>query len=168
MDCSPAGCSVHVILQARILEWVAVPAPRGSSPAQGWTHVSFISCIGRWVLYHWATWEALDDANGWSQLMVTLETSRGLRILCSKLDRWLWHYMDSIVHHFFSRIILKILFSYSSREHMTGLCFWVHVCLCMYSFEDLFLHFHRRLFQCLRGRQMPLFISLCERAGKIH
>ena len=25
MDCSPPGCSVHGILQARILEWVAVP-----------------------------------------------------------------------------------------------------------------------------------------------
>ena len=28
MDCSPPGCSVHGILQARILEWVAFPSPR--------------------------------------------------------------------------------------------------------------------------------------------
>ena len=28
MDCSPPGSSVHGILQARILEWVAFPAPR--------------------------------------------------------------------------------------------------------------------------------------------
>ena len=28
MDCSPPGSSVHGILQARILEWVAVPPPR--------------------------------------------------------------------------------------------------------------------------------------------
>ena len=27
MDCSPPGSSVHGILQARILEWVAVPSP---------------------------------------------------------------------------------------------------------------------------------------------
>ena len=31
MDCSRPGSSVHGILQARILEWVAMPASRGSS-----------------------------------------------------------------------------------------------------------------------------------------
>ena len=31
MDCSPPGSSVHGILQARILEWVAMPSSRGSS-----------------------------------------------------------------------------------------------------------------------------------------
>ena len=31
MDCSLPGCSVHGILQARILEWVAMPSSRGSS-----------------------------------------------------------------------------------------------------------------------------------------
>ena len=31
MDCSPPGSSVHGILQARILDWVAIPFSRGSS-----------------------------------------------------------------------------------------------------------------------------------------
>ena len=31
MKCSPSGSSVHGILQARILEWVAMPSSRGSS-----------------------------------------------------------------------------------------------------------------------------------------
>ena len=31
MDCSLPGSSVHGILQARILEWVAMPSSRGSS-----------------------------------------------------------------------------------------------------------------------------------------
>ena len=31
MDCSPPGSSVHEVLQARILEWVAMPCSRGSS-----------------------------------------------------------------------------------------------------------------------------------------
>ena len=31
MDCSPPGSSVHGILQARILAWVAMPSSRGSS-----------------------------------------------------------------------------------------------------------------------------------------
>ena len=31
MDCSPPGFSVHGILQAQILEWVAVPSSQGTS-----------------------------------------------------------------------------------------------------------------------------------------
>ena len=34
VDCSPPGLSVHGILQARILEWVAVPPP-GDLPKLG-------------------------------------------------------------------------------------------------------------------------------------
>ena len=49
---------LHGILQARILEWVAMPSSRGSSWPRGQTQVSCTSCIGRWILYHWATWEA--------------------------------------------------------------------------------------------------------------
>ena len=35
MGCSPPGSSVHGILQARILEWVAMPFARGTFPTQG-------------------------------------------------------------------------------------------------------------------------------------
>ena len=52
MDCSPLGSSVHGILQARILEWVAMPSCRGSSWSRAHTRVSEVTCIGRWVLYH--------------------------------------------------------------------------------------------------------------------
>ena len=58
MDCSPPGSSAHGILQARILEWVAIPSSRASSWLRDRSRVSCISCVGRWVLYHWATWEA--------------------------------------------------------------------------------------------------------------
>ena len=51
MVCSPPGSSVHGILQARTLEWVAMPSSRGSSWPRDWTCVSCTSCIGRWVLY---------------------------------------------------------------------------------------------------------------------
>ena len=36
MDCGPPGSSVHGILQARVLEWVAIPFSRGIFPIQGW------------------------------------------------------------------------------------------------------------------------------------
>ena len=42
MDCSPPGSSVHGILQARILEWVAISSSRGSSWPRDWTYVSCI------------------------------------------------------------------------------------------------------------------------------
>ena len=49
MDCSPPGSSVHRILQARILEWVAIFFSRGSFQPRNQTH---ISCIGRQILHH--------------------------------------------------------------------------------------------------------------------
>ena len=55
MDCSRPGSSVHRILQARILEWVAMPSSREPSWPRDQTCVS---CIGRWILYHWGTSEA--------------------------------------------------------------------------------------------------------------
>ena len=42
-DCSPPGSSVHGILQARILEWVAIPFSRGSSQPRDRTQVSLIA-----------------------------------------------------------------------------------------------------------------------------
>ena len=42
VDCSPPRSSVHGILQARILEWVAISFSRGSSQPRGW---NWVSCI---------------------------------------------------------------------------------------------------------------------------
>ena len=55
-DCSPPGSSVHWILQARTLEWAAMPSSRGSSPPRDGTQVSRIT--GRFFTM-WATQEAL-------------------------------------------------------------------------------------------------------------
>ena len=52
MDCSLPGSSVYRILLARILEWVAMPSSRGSSLPRYGIHISYVSCIGRQVLYH--------------------------------------------------------------------------------------------------------------------
>ena len=43
MDCSLAGSSDYGILQARILQWVAIPFSRGSSLPRGRTQVSLIA-----------------------------------------------------------------------------------------------------------------------------
>ena len=58
MDYSLPGSYVHGILQARILDWVAISCSRGSSWARDRTCIFCISCIGRHILYHWTTWNA--------------------------------------------------------------------------------------------------------------
>ena len=54
MDSSPPGSSVHGISQARILEGTSISFSRGLSVPKDWTH---IFCLGRRILYHWATRE---------------------------------------------------------------------------------------------------------------
>ena len=44
--------SAHGIYLARMLEWVTISFSKGSSQHRDWTH---ISCIGRQIVYHWAT-----------------------------------------------------------------------------------------------------------------
>ena len=46
-DCSPPGSSVHGIIQARKLEWAAMPSSRKSSRSRDQTRGSYLSCVGR-------------------------------------------------------------------------------------------------------------------------
>ena len=55
MDNSPSGSSVHGILQARILEWVAISFSRGSSRP---TDRTWVFWIAGGVFTFWATGEA--------------------------------------------------------------------------------------------------------------
>ena len=66
MDCNLSGSSVHGILQARILEWVAYPFSKESSQPRNWTQVS---CIAGRFFTSWATREAL--LHMWSNLIFT-------------------------------------------------------------------------------------------------
>ena len=61
MDCSLPGSSVRGILQARILEWVAMPFSRGSSQPRDWTQAS---CIAGRFFTLWAIREALRVVGG--------------------------------------------------------------------------------------------------------
>ena len=59
--CNPMDYTVHGILQARILEWVAFPFSRGSSQARNRTQVFHIA--GRFFT-SWATREAQEYWSG--------------------------------------------------------------------------------------------------------
>ena len=65
MDCSPPGSSVHGILPARILEWVACPPP-GDLPDSGTETSSLTSpALPGGFFTTSATWEALRGINQW-------------------------------------------------------------------------------------------------------
>ena len=63
VDCTP-GSSVHGILQARILEWVAIPLSWGSS--QPWNQ-TWDSCIAGKFFTVWATREVHVELSTWHQ-----------------------------------------------------------------------------------------------------
>ena len=97
MNCSPSASYVHGILQARILEWVAMPFSRGSSWPRNQTRVSCIS--GRFFTV-WATSEAF-QLNDLEQIFCPL-----LAFVCLALSAvprhkrgqqgssvpWTWHH----------------------------------------------------------------------------
>ena len=55
---SPPGSPVHGVFQAGILEWVATSSSRVFSQPRDWICVSWVSCIGRWILCHCTIWES--------------------------------------------------------------------------------------------------------------
>ena len=52
MVCSLPGSAIHGISQARTLQWVARPSSKGSCRPRDQTQVSYVSCIGRQILYN--------------------------------------------------------------------------------------------------------------------
>ena len=61
MDCSPPGSSVDGILQARILEQVAIPFSRGSSQPRS----NLCLLLGRQILYCLSQQESQESDFGW-------------------------------------------------------------------------------------------------------
>ena len=63
LDCSQPGSSVHGIVQARTLDWVATPPSRGPSRPRDRTCISYVSCTARQVLHQQhPLWQGLMDA----------------------------------------------------------------------------------------------------------
>ena len=71
VDCGPLGSSIHGILQARILEWVAISFSRGSPRPRDQTQVSRIA--GR-CFNLWATREAQSQKKGMPKNVQTTTT----------------------------------------------------------------------------------------------
>ena len=84
VDCSPPSSSVHGILQARILKWVAISFSRGSSQPRDRTQVSHIA--GR-CFNLCATREALKYKDIVSQKTSYRDTDLQIQVLTSKISR---------------------------------------------------------------------------------
>ena len=100
MDCSPLGSSVYGILQARILEWVAVPFSRGSS----WpSDRSWVSCITGRFFTIWAT----------------EKSHRKTFIPCNNIRTHAWCSVLSVVNmlRLLSNTLSKWMFGCASRSH---------------------------------------------------
>ena len=121
MDCSPPGSSVHRILQVRILERVAIPFSRRSSPTQG-SNSDLLLC--RQILYHLSHQRSpvisLDIAK-WP-LEVKLPLVENLSEECSIVE------FPGILNEYFSYVALKF-------QHTCNRCFW----------NNDFLHNDRKL-----------------------
>ena len=100
MDCSPPGSSVHGILQARILQWVAMPSSKGSSQPRDQSHISDLSCIDKQILqpvvppgkpiYTILSPEAEETVLGVTTLLGSVLTSRAQRGLRGPGGPQLW------------------------------------------------------------------------------
>ena len=92
MDCSPPGPSVRGILQARILEWVAMPSFRESSWTRDQTCISYVSCIGRGIFTTSATWEAqrrpMAVQVGWARKYSSCHTGSECALTAACEDWW--------------------------------------------------------------------------------
>ena len=84
VDCSPPGSSAHGILQARTLEWVAVPSSRGSSRPSGRSHVSCIAG-GFFTAEPPGKPEVLDDSESTLRTQTTQQSChRGVSLLFAR------------------------------------------------------------------------------------
>ena len=101
MDCVPPGSSIHGILQASKLEWVAIPFSRGSSWPRDRTQVS---CIAGGFFTIWATREALISRFN----LNAVDTYHWMTRVATFLDFWKWFcfILPCYIHHL-------IRFSYS-------------------------------------------------------
>ena len=99
MDCSLPGFSVHGVLQAGLLEWLAIPFSRGSSQPRDWTRTS---CTEGSFYTIWTTREAQ------KLIRVNVYWAFPVRQLISSESLWWMPYVEKIIWpHFSMRQLLS-------------------------------------------------------------
>ena len=115
MDCSPPASSVHGILKATILEWVAISfSSRGYSWPRDWT---WVSCIAGRFFTIWATREA--QVNVYSiVIMRVLMVSPPMHIIRKIMNNTSFFSLPTIVYFL---ILNSILFFFSCHGRLAGI-----------------------------------------------
>ena len=114
MDCSPPGSSVHGILQARILEWVAISYFRGSSQPKDWTCIFVSPALAGKLLTTSATWEA--DLKGF------VGGKKGFKV---KVKKKLPYHLENVL-----TFKIKWMLSRHSRQDASKIVFCCEHLLC--------------------------------------
>ena len=123
MGCSLPGSSLHgMIPQTRVLERIAIASSRESSQPRDWTCISCGSCIGRQILCHQVTWEAVTTGYLWTVSLVLLYATMPFQRLYTH------QYRKSITHSnskpFSIRVKGKRIFNIVNQEvpRVSDLC----------------------------------------------
>ena len=121
-DCSPPDSSVHEILQARILEWAAIPFSRGSSRPRDRAQVS---CIAGRFFTIWAFREALLAAvvgnNSPQTKQFFTPTSQILKVRFQRIKRFLSNLTTSKPGTEF-KIFIRIKITRTQQMSSTWIC----------------------------------------------
>ena len=117
MDCGPPGSSVHGILQARILECIAIPFSRESSQPRGWTWVSCLA--GRFF----TVWASSNAHLSWSSLIIVWYHVVHI-VWCLQCCKSLWTMKYAIPHRSssISQLVLCPLINALSMDYFICPC----------------------------------------------
>ena len=141
-DYSSPGSSVHGVFPEGILEWIAISSSRASSQPGDQTRVSCISCIVRWVLYHWTTWEAHTHIHEVNPFIQSLRTGK---TMVKSQNSYLWEALTGKTHKgtFWGRGgILHLGFGVHLGKTVSscGFMSWTFYCVNYISFERKYTH----------------------------
>ena len=125
--CDPTDCTVHGILQARILQWVAFPSSRGSS--QPWDQTQVFHIAGRFFT-SWTTREVLIACNHYS----VLNTCHVFSVICRHMqNNKIFESQYACSQQRLNKAVLCLRFSsHTINKHTFAVCVVPHLAFCYF------------------------------------
>ena len=173
MDCSPPGSSVHGILQARILEWVAISFSKEFSRPRDQTCKCHVSCIAGGFFTHSATREALNkeyrmylQEQGRRRSKVTKIT---VNLFKQPFPHMVTMWARMATYMYMTEVGSKFIFIRSSSERIQASLLGVHVRQSVPAFCLLLLWFVIRYLCCsqIYSHLQSVSFSVCIKCGPL-
>ena len=139
VDYSLPHDTVYEIFQERILEWVAISSSRGSSQPGDLT---WVSCIGRWILYHWAIWEASSSMWDLTKTFNIHTSTSILFIMPCVFSETIEPFSTACIFLYEPLLVLPLMFIFLSTvsSRQLRLCLtWTSKFFCLFQFQSPFL-----------------------------